>query len=145
MAGLRASRFLAVALALTGWLVSAQEAPTQAEPEPDADLTLPPTLEESPGDARLEAPPEDREDVLDAVVTGGQNDWRLPDLGTSLRKQREEEAKNTNQRIEVGFLGLYDPEEDDANQDFLAPEVEVMRGLGVLKIFKVQFGRRPDD
>jgi hypothetical protein len=141
MAAMMLRSALAIPLAATLVAAYAQE----AESEPD--LTLPPTIESPPGEPRLEPPPEERDDVLEAVVTGGQNDWRLPDLGSSLRQQREAEAAAADGRIEVGFLGLYDPDEDDGNEDFLSPDAEVMRGVGFLQIFRFRIGgrQRADD
>lgn len=109
-------------------------------PAPDPELTLPPVIDSEPEEAHLEPPPPDRDDVLEAVVRGGQTDWRLPDLGSSLREEREE--REPDQRIELGFVPLYDPEEQDPTVDFLTPEVDVMRGVGMIKLIELRFGRR---
>jgi len=106
------------------------------------DLTLPPVIQAMPGDVRLEAPPEDRDDVLEAVVTGGQTDWRLPDLGTSLRE--EEEERDPNQRIVVRFAPLFDPEKEDPTIE-TAPVVDVLRDVGFIRIFEINIGRGADD
>jgi hypothetical protein len=119
-------------------LVSALAQETSPAPEPE--LTLPPVIGSEPDEAHLEPPPADRDDVLEAVVTGGQTDWRLPDLGSSLREEREE--REPDQRIELGFVPLYDPEEQDPTVDFLTPEVDVMRGVGMIKLIELRFGRR---
>ena len=51
------------------------DAATQAE-APATDLTQPPQYSgAAPGDANLEPPQEEREDMLEAVVTGGQTDF----------------------------------------------------------------------
>jgi len=107
----------------------------------ETDLTLPPQIdpESAPGEARLEPPPEEREDVLEAVVTAGQTDWRLPDLGSSFRAREEE--RDPNQRMEVTFLYLYDPENEDPAEEIF-PTTEEQLGVGVLKIFELRFGRR---
>lgn len=136
---------LAVACGLAPLMLAAQETGVEPTDTAAAELTLPPTIASAPGETHLEPATGERDDVLEAVVTGGQTDWRLPDLGSSLRKQREEEAAESNERIEVGFIGLYDPEEDDAGQDFLSPDAEVMRGVGLLKLIELRFGRRPSD
>jgi hypothetical protein len=138
-------------LIAAGWLVSmsllattviAQEAEAESESGPDADLTLPPQIdsEAAPGAARLEPAPEEREDMLEAVVTGGQTDFRLPDLGTSFRADDEE--FDPTERIDVQFLYLFDPEnEDPAVEAF--PSLEERLGLTpTLKLFEVRVGGR---
>jgi hypothetical protein len=104
----------------------------------EPDLTLPPRLEASPANARLEPAPEEREDMLEAVVTGGQTDFRLPDLGTSLR---EEEEVDPNDRIDVTFLYLYDPDNIDPAEEVF-PTIEDLRRVGFLRVFELRFGRR---
>jgi hypothetical protein len=111
----------------------------EARPAPAEDLTLPPVIAESPGDARLEPVPEDREpEGIDVTVTGGQTDWRLPDLGTSLR---EEEPRELDQRMEFVLAPYYDPEKQVEMLEPV-PVVDVMRDLGFLRIFEVGFGQR---
>lgn len=129
----RLSRGITVCLLLAAWAGSAHAQ------EEDQDLTLPPRIDSVPGDPHLEPPPQDREDMLEAVVTGGQEDWRLPDLGTSFRS--EAEKKPSNQRIEVSFLRLYDPEHQDPTEA-LFPGIEEERRVGFLKIIEVRFGHR---
>ena len=138
-----------------GALLACNALPAVAQNEDAAaDLTLPPTIGEAaqvasqtaaaasaPGDARLEPGDESREDVLEAVVTGGQNDFRLPDLGTSLRR---EEPRDPDQRIEVTFLNLYDPDNIDPAEEIF-PTIEDLRDVGFLRVFKMQFGRRPSE
>jgi hypothetical protein len=108
----------------------------------EPDLTLPPTIESEPGDVRLEPPVDEREDVLEAVVRGGQTDWRLPDLGSSFRSRIPE--KNPNQRIEVTLIPLFDPENQDPTEK-LFPGIEDLRRVGFLKIITVGFGKRSRD
>jgi hypothetical protein len=116
---------------------------TAATTEPPArDLTLPPMIASNPGETRFEAPPEEREDVLEAVVTGGQTDWRLPDLGSSIRA--EQEAREPDQRIELGFVPLYDPADPEATAEFLSPEAEVMRGVGMIRLIELRLGRQDE-
>ena len=110
-----------------------------ARPEPAEDLTLPPTITEAPGDVRLEPAPEDREgEGIDVLVTGGETDWRLPDLGTTLRREEEREL---DQRMEFVLAPYYDPEKQVEMLEPV-PVVDVMRDLGFLRIFEVGFGRR---
>jgi len=134
MARLKLHGLLLVVAALGPGLGAAQD--------DEQDLTVPPTVGADPGDARLEPPPDDREGVLEAVVTGGQTDWRLPDLGTELRKKREEEERNQDQRIEVQFLGLFDPENQDPTEA-LFPGIEDLHNVGFLEIFRLRFGGHP--
>jgi hypothetical protein len=131
-------------LALAG-AARAQDDAAQTQPEavaagdtPQPDLTLPPRVEPSPADARLEPAPQEREDMLEAVVTGGQTDFRLPDLGTSFR---EEEEVDPNDRIDVTFLYLYDPDNIDPAEEVF-PTIEDLRRVGFLRVFELRFGRR---
>ena len=110
-----------------------QETLAQNETE---DLTLPPVIEETPGDVRFEPPAEDK--PLEVVVEGGQTDWRLPDLGTSLR---EEEERELDQRMKFDALPYYDPEKQVEMLE-PTPVVDVLRDVGFLKIFEIEFGRR---
>lgn len=107
----------------------------------EPDLTLPPRIEASPAEARLEPAPEEREDMLEAVVTGGQTDFRLPDLGTSFR---EEEETDPNDRIDVAFLYLYDPDNVDPAEEVF-PTIEDLRRVGFLRVIELRFGRRSRD
>lgn len=107
----------------------------------DESLTLPPVIASEPGEARFEEPDPEREDALEAVVTSGQTDWRLPDLGTSMRE--EEPELEPDQRMYVGVIPLYDPE-DEENDPLLdlTQDPDVMRGVGFLKLFELRFGQR---
>lgn len=107
----------------------------------DEQLTLPPVIRAMPGDVRLEPPPEDREDGLHVEVTGGQTDWRLPDLGTSLRE--EEETRDPDQRIEARLAPLFDPEKEDPTHE-TAPVVDVLRDVGFIRIFEIRIGPKDD-
>ena len=120
--------------------LAAIDAAAQDESE-ETDLTRPPQIssEPAPGDAQLEPPPEEREDMLEAVVTGGQTDFRLPDLGTSLRDDDEE--RDPNQRFDVTFLNLYDPDNIDPAEEAF-PSLEEKLGVGMLRIFEVRFRGR---
>jgi len=107
----------------------------------DDELTLPPEITSEPGEVRFEPPPEEREDVLEAVVTGGQTDWRLPDLGSAMRA--EQEKRDPSERIDVTFLGLYDPENQDPTEE-LFPDDSNPRSVGFLQIFEVTIGKKPE-
>lgn len=133
---------LSIIAALLGiaWLSTAI---AQDEQLAEVDLTLPPRIdtEAAPGEARLEPPPEEREDMLEAVVTGGQRDFRLPDLGTSFRQDDEE--YDPTERIDVTFLYLFDPENQDPAEEAF-PSLEERLGVGMLRIFRIDFGRRDE-
>lgn len=122
----------------------------QATPVEDAgesDLTLPPRIDlvaaqSAPGDVRLEPAEEGREDALDVVVTAGNTEFRLPDLGTSLRN--DEEEVDPNQRMEVSFLYLYDPDNIDPAEEAFETN-EDLRRVGFLRVFELRFGKRNRD
>jgi hypothetical protein len=107
----------------------------------DDELTLPPEITSEPGEVHVEPPPEDREDMLEAVVTAGQSEWRLPDLGSGMRE--EQEARDPNERIDVTFLYLYDPANQDPTEE-LFPDDSNPRSVGFLQVFELRFGKRPD-
>ena len=114
-----------------------------AQSESAPNLTLPPRISDQalpePGASSLAPAPDEREDMLEAVVTGGQRDFNLPDLGTSFRN--DEEERDPNQRIEVSFLNLYDPENRDPAEEAF-PSLEEQLGVGMLRVFRLRFGNR---
>ena len=120
-----------------------------AQDEPaEPDLTLPPTIDVNaePSPTHLEPAPEEREDTLEVIVTGGRTEFRLPDLGTSFRE--EAEARDSDERIEVTFLNLFDPENQDPAEEIfpsLEDQIQERFGVGFLRIFKIDFGRRSDE
>ena len=133
----RLTGIVAPLLALVAGQALAQD---DAAPAPAEDLTLPPVIAEAPGDVRLGPAPEDREgEGIDVLVTGGETDWRLPDLGTSLRE--EEEEREPDQRMEFKMLPYYDPEKQVETLEPV-PVVDVLRDVGFLRIFEIDFGRR---
>lgn len=103
------------------------------------DLDFPPTAAEAPGAATLEPRNEDRGPDEIVVVTG-RTEWRLPDLGSSLRVRREAEAE-AGQRIDLDLLPLYDRLERKPDAE-LFDENPDLRGVGVgmLQVFKVGVG-----
>lgn len=114
-------------------------APASAQQD---DLTLPPSADvDRPGAARLEPPREDRTRELEEVIVVGAPEWRLPDLGSAWR-QREAEAADTG-RIEMRFLPLYDPENEDPTVDMFPRRLETQR-IGFIELFRLRFGRRPE-
>jgi hypothetical protein len=75
-------------------------------------------------------------------VTGGQTDFRLPDLGTSFRA--DDEDYDPTERIDVQFLNLWDPENEDPAEEAF-PSVEERLGLPpTLRVIEVRIGRRGD-
>ena len=109
----------------------------------DNELALPPEIADSePGEVSFEAPPEDREDMLEAVVTSGQTDWRLPDLGSTMRE--EQAARDPNERIDVSFLYLYDPDNQDPTEE-LFPDDSNPRTVGFIRVFELRFGTRNEE
>ncbi|MGD8339520.1 MAG: hypothetical protein PVH89_01990 [Gammaproteobacteria bacterium] len=130
--------------AIVGLLTVASLQAAAQDGAEEADLTIPPQISDAPapGDASLEPAPEEREDMLEAVVTGGQTDFRLPDLGTSLRD--DEEERDPNQRFDVTFLNLYDPDNIDPAEEAF-PSLEEKLGVGMLRIFEVRFRGRERD
>lgn len=131
----------ALALGVSG--LAAQEPEQQQgqrqEQEQPQDLTLPPRLDDAPGEARLAAQPEDRRDALEEVVVVAESEWRLPDLGSAWRA-RQEDVKS-NERIEVKFLPLYDPEQDRPTYDPFFTSRELQQ-VGFVELFRLRFGDR---
>lgn len=109
----------------------------------DEDLTLPPRLDGEPFAARLAPQPQEREAALEEVVVVGENEWRLPDLGSSWRLRQADDEELT--RIETSFLPLYDPEvEPEERNDFLSMSSELHR-VGFIELFQIRFGGRSRD
>lgn len=108
----------------------------------DEDLTRPPRLEEGPGDARIEPPAEERRESLEEVIVVGREGWRLPDLGSDWRAQREEETDTG--RIEANFLPLYDPENPTSRSELFMANREMQR-VGFIELFRIRFGGRTTD
>lgn len=105
----------------------------------EPDLTRPPRLLEEPGTARLADQPPDRAPVLEEVIVVNESEWRLPDLGSTWRANRE--AERPVQRIETSFLPLFDPENQDPYANLFPPSDELRR-VGFIELFRVRFGRR---
>ena len=130
-------------MTLLATLALAQDDAPDTLPTPDPDLTLPPRIQGDPppGDTVLEPAPEDREDMLEAVVTGGQTDFNLPDLGTSFRRDQEE--YDPNERIDVSFLNLYDPDNRDPAEEAF-PSLDEQLGRPTIRIFEIRIGSKDD-
>lgn len=97
---------------------------------------------ERPGAAPFE-PPENAEErvIEEIVVIGGQDQWRLPDLGDTFRAEQEALQRQRPTRVEVEFLPLYDPESPQPDPDLFRmfdPEQRV----GTVELFRFRFGGR---
>ena len=95
-----------------------------------------------PGAARFEPSPrttDDDEAMEEVVVTAEQDEWRLPDLGSEWRIEREEQEKAEEGRFEADFLPLYDPETAPRNPDLFQLNKEEER-VGKIELFRFKFG-----
>jgi hypothetical protein len=137
------ARLIAIGILLFAFTGAARAQEVQAEvPEQPEELTLPPVIAEAPGEVHLEPPPDDREDMLYVEVTSGQSDWRVPDLGSSMR--RYEEEIDPNQRIHMNLLPLSDPERQVETLEPV-PVVDVLRDVGFIQIFRIDLGKKSVD
>lgn len=113
------------------------------------DLTLPPRILDPgrPSQARLADPPESASELQEAaseplqeiVVTGNDNPWRLPDLGSEWRARQAEQEPTG--RIRVDVFPLWNPEAERPERDLLPLNSELRR-VGFIEVFRVRFGRR---
>jgi hypothetical protein len=88
---------------------------------------------------QLAAPrPEASADLDEVLVVG--TALRLPDLGSSLRAQRE--AERDEGRIDVTFLPLYDPEAAREGFDDPLFRNREMERVGFIDLFRIRFGKR---
>jgi hypothetical protein len=92
--------------------------------------------------ARLAPLPEERPQVDDEILVIGETGWRLPDLGSDWRAERD--AEEREQRFRRTFLPLYDPENPPMRADSLMLNREAQR-VGFIQIFRLRFGRRSND
>lgn len=123
-----------------GATTSSAETPSNAEstssnetadtPQSIADTGLAPALA---------APRDDGSDDLDEVLVVG-TPMRLPDLGSTLRAQRE--AEEDQGRIAVTFLPLYDPEAERGGIDDPLFRNREMERVGFIELFRIRFGHR---
>lgn len=108
--------------------------------EPARSGALPPQF---PDRTRLAEAARDRDPPDEIVVIGG-SQWRLPDLGSSWREEREAE-EDAAARIDVSFFPLYDPERPIGRSDLFLVNREQLRQHGTIEVFRLRFGRRPRD
>lgn len=118
------------------------------QPPLDDDVPLPPRLEpeddrppsslDRPNAARLAPLPEG----LEEVVVVADPALRLPDLGTSLRLEREaQEAREA--RIQVSLLPPLEPADPRYDPRSLEVNPELRR-TGYIELFRLRFGRRSE-
>ncbi len=110
------------------------------------DLARPPSVDaparslERPGAARLAGPPERGDDALEEVVViGEQQRWRLPDLGSEWRREREQARGDA--RIKADLFRAYDPDDPTNRTDPFPLNGELSR-VGFIEMFRIRFGRR---
>ncbi|HLF12441.1 MAG TPA: hypothetical protein VJA26_14635 [Gammaproteobacteria bacterium] len=96
----------------------------------------------APDGARLAPLPEERDREPEEIIVLGGNEWRLPDLGSSWRAERE--AEEARGRLQATLLPLYDPENPPIRSDLFFLNREAQR-LGYIELFRVRFGRRSRD
>ena len=116
-------------LKLTGTWAQSAEAPQPRFAEP-----------ERPAAANFEPAPRAAEDQMEEiVVTAEAEEWRLPDLGSEWRIEREEQEKAEQGRFQADFLPLYDPETAPRNPDLFQLNKEEER-VGRIELFRFKFG-----
>jgi hypothetical protein len=98
---------------------------------------------ERPGAARFEPTSRAKTETMEEVIVSAEKDeWRLPDLGSEWRIEREEQEKAEKGRFEATFLPLYDPETAPRNPDLFQLNKEEER-VGTIELFRFKFGRKP--
>ena len=98
---------------------------------------------ERPGAARFEPTTRVEPETMEEVIVSAEKDeWRLPDLGSEWRIEREEQEKAEKGRFEATFLPLYDPETAPRNPDLFQLNKEEER-VGTIELFRFKFGRKP--
>jgi len=103
-----------------------------ADGEPDAGP--------GPGAALFEPAPRADEDLIEEIIVyGRQDEWRLPDMGDRLRRERAELEKATVRQVDFEFLPLYDPEEATREPDLFRMDDPLQR-VGKVELFRFRFG-----
>lgn len=133
--------FAAAALACAA--APAQDGPPAADTAPpgEAELARPPEIDARretsgrPGGARLAEPRVRDASPREEVVVVGEQRWRLPDLGSELRREQERES---DARIRAEFLRPYDPA-DPANRFEPYPLDGELTRVGFIEIFRIGF------
>jgi hypothetical protein len=115
-------------------------APSAFAQGPDGDE---PGVDERPGAAPFEPAERADEDVIEEIIVyGRQDEWRLPDMGDSLRREREELEKARVGEVDVEFLPLYDPEQAAREPDLFRMDDPLQR-VGKVELFRFRFGGEP--
>jgi hypothetical protein len=87
--------------------------------------------------------PDDRGSAPDEIVVIGSAEWRLPDLGSAWRAERDAEERAA--RLRRSVLPLYDPDKPPpAWFDTFLLNREAQR-IGYIELFRVRIGGRSDD
>lgn len=95
---------------------------------------------ERPGAARFEpARRADNDTMEEVIVRAEEDEWRLPDLGSEWRLEREEREKAEQGRLQADFLPYYDPELAPRNPDLFQLNKEEER-VGKIELFRFKFG-----
>jgi hypothetical protein len=93
-----------------------------------------------PGPAPFEPSATADEELIEEIIVRGRRDeWRLPDMGDTLRREREELEKARPGQVDFEFLPLYDPEQASREPDLFRmydPEQRV----GKIELFRFRFG-----
>jgi hypothetical protein len=144
----------AAALSPAGAQVDSRRPPAELSPEPPppprildeerahgrASRGAPaPSISDTALAPKLSEPRPDASADLDEVLVVG-TALRLPDLGSSLRAQRE--AERDEGRIAVSFLPLYDPEAARAGLDDPLFRNRELERVGFIDLFRIRFGKR---
>ncbi len=93
--------------------------------------------------ARLAAPDPERAVPIEEVIVISEIEWRLPDLGSEWRRAQEE-ADQGDDRIELAFFPLYDPENADPNVD-LFERNSGLHQQEMIEVIRFRFGGRSRD
>jgi hypothetical protein len=96
-----------------------------------------------PGAAPFEPAPRADEEVIEEIIVYGRRDeWRLPDMGDELRREREELEKAKVGEVDFEFLPLYDPEQAAREPDLFRMDDPLQR-VGKVELFRFRFGGEP--
>ena len=110
------------------------QAPAEEEPGEAGDR---------PGGVPFEPAPRADEDVIEEIIVYGRRDeWRLPDMGDELRREREELERAKVGEVDFEFLPLYDPEQAAREPDLFRMDDPLQR-VGKVELFRFRFGGEP--
>lgn len=93
-----------------------------------------------PGTVPFEPPAHADEEVMEEIIVyGRQDEWRLPDMGDALRREREALEKAKVGQADLEFLPLYDPEQAAREPDLFRMDDPLQR-VGKVELFRFRFG-----